>query len=151
MTIDGYPEDHELETIRTWDKDPVELMEYIYCRWQYRDWGWKQKRLYADKRRHEPPKMVYYVSTAGWSGNESIIDALQGNFIFWGLYWHQSRAGGHYIFKIPIDYNHICQRPTGCSCSSQGLEPDKDCPVHSGGEWPPRCEICGRFMKWKKE
>jgi len=26
-------------------------------------------------------------------------------------------------------------------------EPDEECPVHSAGPWPPRCEVCGRFMK----
>jgi hypothetical protein len=29
------------------------------------------------------------------------------------------------------------------------LEPHEDCPIHSLGEWPPRCEICGQFIKRK--
>jgi hypothetical protein len=29
-----------------------------------------------------------------------------------------------------------------------GLEPHDECPVHCGGEWPPNCERCGRFMPW---
>ena len=43
---------------------------------------------------------------------------------------------------------HVCKRPSTCSCSIQGLEPREDCPIHSGGEWPPRCEVCGRLMPW---
>lgn len=43
---------------------------------------------------------------------------------------------------------HECARPTGCTCYIGGLEPADDCPAHGNGEWPPRCAICGRFMKW---
>lgn len=43
---------------------------------------------------------------------------------------------------------HTCERATGCCCSSAALEPDQDCPVHSGGEFPPRCIHCGKFMRW---
>ncbi len=43
---------------------------------------------------------------------------------------------------------HVCQRPRTCSCSSQGLEPNEDCPIHGAGDWPPRCERCGRLMPW---
>lgn len=43
---------------------------------------------------------------------------------------------------------HICQRNKTCICSQLKLEPDEQCPIHGYGEWPPRCEICGRFMKW---
>lgn len=46
--------------------------------------------------------------------------------------------------------DHTCKRAHTCSCDIQGLEPDESCPVHGGGEWPPRCEICGRLMKWPK-
>jgi len=42
---------------------------------------------------------------------------------------------------------HECHPRVGCSCSSVGLEPDDDCPMH-GHPWPPRCEVCGRFMPW---
>lgn len=44
---------------------------------------------------------------------------------------------------------HKCQEQNWCSCSSTALEPDDNCPLH-GYPWPPRCEICGQFMKWSK-
>ena len=44
--------------------------------------------------------------------------------------------------------SHICQEDRDCCCSMQSLEPDEDCPKH-GWPWPPRCGICGRFMKRK--
>lgn len=31
------------------------------------------------------------------------------------------------------------------------MEPDEECPIHGAGEWPPRCCICGRFLKRKYE
>jgi hypothetical protein len=43
--------------------------------------------------------------------------------------------------------NHKCIESRSCTCSVIGIEPADDCPVHSSGGWPPRCEICGRFMK----
>jgi hypothetical protein len=42
---------------------------------------------------------------------------------------------------------HVCQRPDYCYCNSQALEPDEKCPIHGGGEWPPRCMFCGQFMQ----
>jgi hypothetical protein len=47
--------------------------------------------------------------------------------------------------------DHKCKRPHSCTCSSQALDPDEDCPVHQLGEWPPRCGVCGRFMKWNNK
>lgn len=45
---------------------------------------------------------------------------------------------------------HVCRESRSCVCSIQALEPDEECPVHGVGEWPPRCDVCGRFMKWSK-
>ncbi len=43
---------------------------------------------------------------------------------------------------------HKHKRPGMCCCSVQELEPNEDCPIHGCGEWPPRCVVCGQFMKW---
>lgn len=43
---------------------------------------------------------------------------------------------------------HVCARPSTCKCSPVGDEPNELCPVHGGGEWPPRCAECGRLMSW---
>jgi hypothetical protein len=47
--------------------------------------------------------------------------------------------------------DHEHKRPRTCRCSIQGLEPNEDCPIHGFGEWPPRCEACGKFMPWRSE
>ena len=41
---------------------------------------------------------------------------------------------------------HVCRRPHTCCCCIRALEPHPDCPFHGGGEWPPRCVYCGRFL-----
>lgn len=43
---------------------------------------------------------------------------------------------------------HVCKRLDFCTCWPLALEPDEDCPIHGHGPLPPRCCICGRFMKW---
>ena len=47
--------------------------------------------------------------------------------------------------------DHTCTRNKSCICSTRALEPNENCPIHGLGEWPPRCVICGRFLKYKKE
>lgn len=91
MTEDGYPTEEELDTITNWDyKEGFhELMAYIETLWVYADAG------YWTRTGEE-----YHISTAGWSGNEEIIQAMQENTIFWAFCWAQSRRGGHYIFDL---------------------------------------------------
>jgi hypothetical protein len=45
---------------------------------------------------------------------------------------------------------HVCESDNTCRCQSWMLEPAFGCPVHDGGDWPPRCKHCGRFMKWER-
>jgi hypothetical protein len=94
---DGYPTKKELDKIEKWDfmqKSIVPLIEYVQKRWQYADSGYfevKGKRV-----------LKIRMSTAGWSGNESLIEALRKNIIFWTFYWAKSVRGGHYFFKVRL-------------------------------------------------
>ncbi|RLC76536.1 MAG: hypothetical protein DRJ03_28500 [Chloroflexi bacterium] len=93
-----YPSNAALDKIRNWAwEDGFEnLMRFIKPLWRYADCGyWKEKRQYKGRKR-------YYLSTAGWSGNEDIIAALRQNFAFWALCWVKSERGGHYVFEIPV-------------------------------------------------
>jgi len=90
MDVDGYPEESELQKIAEWDyKDFCSLMQYIKERWKYADIG------YFDGINN-----IYQFSTGGWSGNESIISALQENVMFWACCWQSSKRGGHYVFRV---------------------------------------------------
>jgi len=102
---DGYPTEAALEKIEKWDfKDGwTELMDFVCGLWLYAGYGyWSMEK---DVTIHDLPTYkkvcdVYHISTAGWSGNESIIRALEKNWMFWTFCWQQSRRGGHYIFHV---------------------------------------------------
>jgi len=107
-----YPTDSQLRRIRKWDCVPADgrqkLMEFVRGIWGYADWGWHKEG--GD----------YYISTGGWSGNESIIGALSRNFLFWSLSLQSHRAGGHYFFCLNSDHEHaLCS-----SCNGTGLLAD---------------------------
>lgn len=98
---DGYPTDEALDIIREWtfQMSDRELFDFIKSFWWMPEFGWKEceaiDELTGDTNH------CYYLSTGGWSGNESIIEAMQENkWMFWHLHWVQSRRGGHYIFEL---------------------------------------------------
>ena len=95
-----YPRENELETIQKWDlleKPVTELLEYVRQLWEYDD-----RFILTGKRLTGKRVLRLYLSTGGWSGNESIIGALQQNILFWSLCWVKSQSGGHYWFVINL-------------------------------------------------
>lgn len=90
---DGYPTEAALKAIEEWvvfDDSVRELLDYIESIWSdYGDFRLKGKRV-----------LRLELITGGWSGNESIIEALQSNFMFWTMYWMESHRGGLYRFRI---------------------------------------------------
>ena len=97
---DGYPTEYALDLIRLWHfSDPRGWFNFIQGIWYYREWGWKEAQA-IDEIFKEKNITAIYVSTAGWSGNESIIKAMQKSEMLWYMSWVQSRRGGHYIFEI---------------------------------------------------
>lgn len=93
LDADGYPSDEDLETVERWQFDAPgsfeAFMSHVKSCWWMPEFGW-----HNDGR-------TYNLSTGGWSGNESVIDAMQENFTFWAICWVQSRRGGHFIFELP--------------------------------------------------
>ncbi len=84
---DGYPTDETLQAIRGWKEDWHALFAFIGEAWTYPNY-WHQD---GD---------TYRISTGGWSGNESLIEALGQNQIAWLICWQSSARGGHYVFKV---------------------------------------------------
>lgn len=90
-----YPREDELTVIKEWDlleKSITDMLDYVRNLWKYND----RFRL-TGKR-----VLRLYLSTGGWSGNESIISALKQNFIFWSMCWEKHTKGGHYWFRINL-------------------------------------------------
>jgi hypothetical protein len=89
----GYPTEETLEKIAAFDilkDDPITFTEYLCENWVNGyppKWDKKHQTLQLD--------------TGGWSGCESIINALQNPTVFpgyWHMFWYQSTVGGHYKF-----------------------------------------------------
>ena len=94
---DGYPTEEAEKLVREWSHDDFPgLMAFVRGLWRYSEyWNAEDGTDIIGK-----PVIKHYVSTAGWSGNESLIQALKGNVMFWMLCWEQSRRGVHYIFEL---------------------------------------------------
>lgn len=95
---DGYPTEFALGKIRDWDiMDSKGWFDYIFSIWNFESYRWTED---GEDEIHKKPVTKYYLSTGGWSGNESIIGAMQENRMLWFLTWVQSNRGGHYVFYI---------------------------------------------------
>jgi len=100
--MDDYPSEAVLREIETWDCfDLVKLVSFLGNIWHFGDWGFKVTGKKV---------LRLQLHTGGWSGNESIIGALQNNFMFWSLCWLRSERGGHYYFKIQT---RLCTKKEG--------------------------------------
>jgi hypothetical protein len=93
---DGYPTDAFLDAIKEWphQKGYEALLDFALT-------GHTYPTFWEKCEPDEKGETTYHISTGGWSGNESIIDALCSNNLFWLVCWQQARRGGHYIFKVP--------------------------------------------------
>ena len=88
---DGYPDEASLEAITKFDmieqSAAGKLWKLIKENWHWPDWGWTED------------SNLTHISTGGWSGNESVITAMEQNFLFWSLQFVSRRTGGHYTFQ----------------------------------------------------
>ena len=106
---DGYPTDETLDYIATWKPNTehetrqqyFDLFEGIKSVWWYAWWGWKEQ---IEPHLYRKSKMVrkYRLSTGGWSGNESLIRAMESN-LWIHTKWVQSRRGGHHIYELELN------------------------------------------------
>lgn len=97
---DGYPTKSALDVVRLWHwTDAKGWFKFIESLWHLKSFGWSEGEL-PDDWKNDTMTYQYHLSTAGWSGNESIIRAMQENDMMWHLNWVQSRRGGHYIFEL---------------------------------------------------
>lgn len=110
---DGYPTEETLERIRQWPvntwADAHAAMDFAGKAWSYPD-RWRCQPRWRDcSQSHVTNWPLYrgtvrrYVfSTGGWSGNESIVAAIEANREVMLGAWSWQR-GGHYDFRFPAD------------------------------------------------
>lgn len=97
---DGYPTADALRLIENWHlDDPQGWFLFIQQVWYMSDWGW-HSNIVPHRFREKTKIRQYDISTAGWSGNEEIIRAMQKNEMLWWKTHYQTRRGGHYIFEV---------------------------------------------------
>lgn len=110
---DNYPDEQELDYIRNFDilkEHPINLVKYIREIWwpfNHDDQEGKYSTFTIEEKEAEfTDQKVYWVecSTVGWSGNESILDALEDCKSFNSIFHVQWRRGGHNIYEIPIKW-----------------------------------------------
>lgn len=103
---DGYPTDATLENIKKCSYEQLaDLLVKIKDIWAYNSYEFSksppkdiQSLVDSDDERYA--KTWIRMATVGWSGNESIITALERN-PFHCFYWFASVRGGLHIYCIP--------------------------------------------------
>lgn len=105
---DGYPTAAAIEVIERWAfGDKNGLFDFVAGIWWMPEFGWREERAphaYREGRQVQR----YMLSTGGWSGNESIIRAMENNkWFLWTTTWRESRAGGHYVFEIEDEESEV--------------------------------------------
>jgi hypothetical protein len=109
VTEEGYPDEEELEAIEKWPVMEVfTLIRFVSGLWQYRvqfeDW---RKGVFH-----------FELHTGGWSGNESIIEALEKNR-FVDRFCVKWLRGGHWYFEI--DPRHVGFMPVSELAKKKGI------------------------------
>lgn len=86
----GNPTDETLDAIAKWPiADPDGWLDYIHAVWN-NHYG----------RIRFTPDFDEFI-TGGWSGNESIIEAMRENVVLWFMLWESSHRGGKYVLRLP--------------------------------------------------
>lgn len=99
---DGYPTAYAELLIEVWHWEEPGWFDFIKSLWNYRAWGWHESVLDHEYREGRKVKR-YSISTAGWSGNETLIRAMERNHTMQAMFWVQSRRGGHYIYEVELN------------------------------------------------
>ena len=82
----GYPTNKTLDNIRAYSGDFNKLMELITPLFE----------TYGKCAREDDN---WVVVTGGWSGCESVVEALKENLLFWACCWRMSKVGGYFEFN----------------------------------------------------
>ena len=100
---EGYPTEETLRIIRDWPclglPDMEAVMDFVGQAWHWPEYWAKQTR-WRD-RRGGSRRTRYVFSTSGWSGNESLVEAIEANALLQVIGAWSWRRGGHYEYRFP--------------------------------------------------
>lgn len=93
---DGYPTEWGIAAVRHFHGSPTALVDLLEQLW------WTPSLMTVDEWLDNQLRNVVRVSlaTGGWSGNETVIDALDKSR-FHLLYWESSHRGGLHVYTVP--------------------------------------------------
>ena len=103
---DGYPSEDTLSALRDWPMtDSAGALDFLKAAWS--SYGTATHTLTAHEGylvHAEPDRKYLRVATGGWSGNESLIQAMREAPLggVWMWTWQLSARGGLYIFAYQV-------------------------------------------------
>lgn len=89
---DGYPTDESLDALSKWPT--IDVVGWL-C--------YARSMLSPTYSRYTELPDRIEIATGGWSGNESVIQAMRQH-IFWSILWRSSHRGGLHVFDIPPNW-----------------------------------------------
>lgn len=96
----GYPTDDTLLQVKLYHGPVLDFFRSLKDGWWNGETGVRE----IEGRDCLGRRVVRFrLHTWGWSGNESLIGAMQRNVLLWVFTWVESRVGGHYIFEFRRD------------------------------------------------
>lgn len=105
---EDYPTHEELERIKHWPiGDWIGFAEYVCSIWHY---GHPWARII----KHRDGTRTLRLATGGWSGNESIVSAVDSNMFGFSC-WQKSERGGLHVYKIPATMLNVKAKDPGKS------------------------------------
>jgi hypothetical protein len=100
---DGYPTEAALSRIELWPADDTAgALDFAIALWHWDDWvGHDINAHEAGVIHAEKDRKYARFATGGWSGNESVIGALQRNWAVRAFAWQMTARGGLHIYEYP--------------------------------------------------
>ena len=101
---DGYPTEETLTYIAEFTDFTRfdELLDFIKAAWHWPDFAHHDLQPHEAAILHaELGEKFLRLATGGWSGNESLVAALEENRLLGAFCWRLSAVGGLHIYRYP--------------------------------------------------
>jgi hypothetical protein len=98
-----YPTDAALQRLEVWPyRDAAGALDFVKAIWHWPDFASHDISAHEAAILHANPGEKYLrLATGGWSGNESIVHALDRNVMIHAIAWRLRAFGGLHIYQYP--------------------------------------------------